>query len=245
MKSGALGTVFGIILSAIFVGAFVSAANTNTITTLSACVGSDNVMKLKSDSGSCPRGQRKVTWNIAGEKGATGAQGPAGSNGATGATGPAGPTGSTGPIGPTGATGPAGSTGSTGPKGDTGDAVLDSVSCSVGQTIVWTGSAWGCRTIAITGQASITSVNGGFTCCDVYMVFNSYSPNVTNAPCDIFQCVITLNDVQDHQSCNVSVYGNTNAYLVTVQKFTWGVVLENLGMLSPGGPVYVNLSCTT
>jgi hypothetical protein len=39
---------------------------------------------------------------------------------------------------------------------------------------VWNGTGWGCRTVAITGQLSITSVPAGI-CCGVLGVFDSYS----------------------------------------------------------------------
>lgn len=78
----------------------------------------------------CPAGQRKVSWNVRGPKGAAGspgARGPAGARGATGAQGAAGergPAGPQGPAGPAGATGPAGpsggSSGQTGPQGPAG-----------------------------------------------------------------------------------------------------------------------------
>lgn len=59
----------------------------------------------------------KTDWtiNLAGARGATGAQGQ---------TGPTGPTGATGPQGDTGATGPQGDAGPQGPQGDPGETTI-------------------------------------------------------------------------------------------------------------------------
>lgn len=51
----------------------------------------------------CRTGDKRLTWSVAGPRGATGARGATGPRGATGSAGPAGATGATGP-----ATGPAG-----------------------------------------------------------------------------------------------------------------------------------------
>src|SRR3989442_257735 len=58
-----------------------------------------------------------LTFERAGDLGATGATGPTGLTGATGPTGATGATGATGPTGPTGATGATGATGVTGAVG--------------------------------------------------------------------------------------------------------------------------------
>jgi hypothetical protein len=85
-----------------------------------------------------------------GPQGEPGPIGPIGPTGPTGSTGLTGPQGATGPIGPAGPTGPAGppgpqgATGPIGPTGPTGPDPLAGVSCSAGQILQWTGTAWSC-----------------------------------------------------------------------------------------------------
>ena len=107
-----------------------------------ACVaGSTHTLQLTSKKAKCPRGERKITFNVPGPRGAAGPSGQHGLTGVTGATGPdgtrgpagvtgatgvnggsagAGATGPAGPAGVTGTTGAAGSTGATGATGQTG-----------------------------------------------------------------------------------------------------------------------------
>jgi hypothetical protein len=89
-----------------------------------ACVTARHkTLNLSSRSANCPRGQRKIAWNLPGDKGRAGSAGPAGVAGAAGAPGSAGATGAQGPVGPewqpdvTALTGPQGARG---PTGDTG-----------------------------------------------------------------------------------------------------------------------------
>lgn len=68
-------------------------------------------MVLSRAGASCPRGQRKISWNAKGPRGAQGPVGPVGPDGATGPEGATGPQGATGPggaTGPQGVPGPAG-----------------------------------------------------------------------------------------------------------------------------------------
>lgn len=98
-----------------------------------------NTVNLTVAGGNCPNGERKISWNAAGPRGATGRRG---ARGFTGAAGPAGAVGATGPKGDAGsgrrigryrwiagtcrtqgrhrATGTAGSPGPAGPTGNTG-----------------------------------------------------------------------------------------------------------------------------
>ena len=78
----------------------------------------------------------------AGADGEDGATGPAGADGADGADGATGPAGADGADGADGATGPAGATGATGPTG--ADGVVNGVTCTTDQVIVYRDSAWGC-----------------------------------------------------------------------------------------------------
>ena len=224
-RSGLAGLIVGMVIAGVSVGGYVVARSPASTKTLAACVEADGTMHLKTPStAKCPKGQKKVTWNVKGPRGATGAQGAPGEDGTDGVNGVDG------------------SPGADGAKGDTGDAVLDTVNCSNGQTIVWNGTGWGCRTVAITGQLSITSVPPGI-CCSVHGIFDSYTPNVQNYPCDYVFCYISLTDVTDHQSCSVTVYGNPTAQLVDVRKYQTDIELGNLDDLAVGEPLYINLSC--
>ena len=71
--------------------------------------------------------------------GATGAPGTPGAPGAPGTPGAQGVQGPPGPQGAQGAQGPPGTPGAQGPPGTNG-----LPQCAVGQTIVWTGTAWAC-----------------------------------------------------------------------------------------------------
>ena len=224
-KGISVGIVIGLIIGSVAVGGYVVARPAANSKKLAACVDRDGTMRLKAPAtASCPKGQKKVTWNV------TGPRGPQGTPGADGADGN------------DGANGIDGAPGDKGDKGDTGDAVLESVNCLSGQTIVWTGTEWGCRTIAITGQLSITSVPPSI-CCSVFGVFDSYTPNILNYPCDDITCYVVLSDVSDHQSCTVTVYGNSNASSVLVSKFGSGIALSSMYLLAFGEPLYVNFSC--
>lgn len=102
-----------------------------------ACLKNGAFTKVAIGSLNCPKGQKRVVWNLqgpsgpagpkgdAGVPGVAGPAGPAGPPGATGATGPQGPSngvvGPVGPRGPQGEVGPEGPSGPAGgPKGDTG-----------------------------------------------------------------------------------------------------------------------------
>ena len=73
----------------------------------------------------CKKGWRKISWNVRGRAGATGATGlagPSGEAGPSGAPGPVGPSGAPGAQGPAGAPGLQGPAGVAGPAGQTGPA---------------------------------------------------------------------------------------------------------------------------
>lgn len=117
-------------------------------------------LNLSDAKRACPRGQRKVSWQIVGmraesgprgargpagpqgpkgDKGDTGATGATGAQGVPGASGPAGsgdqgPQGVPGPVGPQGPAGPIGPVGPTGPQGDEGDQGPQGVPGPVGAT---------------------------------------------------------------------------------------------------------------
>ena len=248
-KGIGIGIVIGLTIGSVAVGGYVVARPAANSKKLAACVDRDGTMRLKAPAtASCPKGQKKVTWNAQGPRGpqgthgADGVDGAPGNDGAPGQDGVDGAPGQDGVDGAPGQDGVDGAPGDKGDKGDTGDAVLESVNCLSGQTIVWTGTDWGCRTIAITGQLSISSV-APIMCCVVIEVFDSYTPNVLNYPCDEVFCLFALSDVSDHQSCTVTVYGNPTASAVSVVKNEIFIELELLDQLTEGEPFYVNLSC--
>lgn len=95
--------------------------------TVYACVTQTHqTLNLTSAARTCPNGQRKISWNAAGRRGARGAagkpgaQGATGAVGATGAAGPKGDAGSPGPRGLQGEPGATGADGDTGPQGPAG-----------------------------------------------------------------------------------------------------------------------------
>lgn len=88
---------------------------------LYACVTSRySTLNLTTAGRACPRGQRKISWNESGPRGATGVAGPAGPAGTAGARGPQGETGPAGPQGAEGPRGAAGTDGTPGPQGRPG-----------------------------------------------------------------------------------------------------------------------------
>jgi hypothetical protein len=99
------------------------AAHAASTTKLYVCIAGDyKTLNLTTKKARCPRGQKKVSWNVVGEtgkRGATGAPGASGSPG-TGTTGPIGVQGALGPTGAAGATGATGVPGATGATGATG-----------------------------------------------------------------------------------------------------------------------------
>jgi hypothetical protein len=81
--------------------------------TLYACVTKEfGTLNLSTAGASCPKGERKISWNTAGHRGAAGKRGAKGATGDTGTTGPQGDPGGRGPAGPKGDTGPQGPAGS-------------------------------------------------------------------------------------------------------------------------------------
>jgi hypothetical protein len=110
--------------------AYAAGPETTASNVVNACVSeSTGEVFIVNSSKDCKKGQKGVSWNITGPKGAEGPKGPEGpagpkgAEGPKGATGPAGArgaTGATGLQGPTGQTGATGSTGATGPQGPGG-----------------------------------------------------------------------------------------------------------------------------
>lgn len=92
-------------------------------------------------------------WQLAAQKGATGATGPVGVTGPTGVAGP------TGPTGVAGATGPAGVTGVTGPQGVQGDAGSAGPAGATGPTGV-SGAAGSAGAAGATGPTGPTGTAG-------------------------------------------------------------------------------------
>jgi hypothetical protein len=57
-------------------------------------------LRLVAGKHGCKRGERKLSWAVAGQLGGQGQSGPRGQNGPAGETGPVGPAGEAGPAGP-------------------------------------------------------------------------------------------------------------------------------------------------
>lgn len=89
-----------------------------------ACVTErSHTLNLTTKTAACPSGERKISFNSEGPRGArgrTGAPGATGATGPKGAEGPAGPKGADGAVGPAGPKGADGAVGPAGPKGDAG-----------------------------------------------------------------------------------------------------------------------------
>lgn len=84
------------------------------------CVTADfGTLNLSSKTAACPRGQRKMSWQV---EGLRGEPGPRGAAGPRGTAGPRGATGPQGAGGAPGAQGPAGTPGTPGPRGEQGPA---------------------------------------------------------------------------------------------------------------------------
>ncbi|HST41877.1 MAG TPA: hypothetical protein VLK58_20320 [Conexibacter sp.] len=88
------------------------------------CVTADfGTLNLSNKTAACPRGQRKMSWQVEGlrgEPGPRGATGPRGAAGPRGETGPQGAGGAPGAQGPAGSPGPAGTPGPRGEQGPVG-----------------------------------------------------------------------------------------------------------------------------
>jgi len=101
-------------------------------TRIYACVQAKTHLLTKTTATrSCPKGSKKISWNIVGRRGATG---PAGVAGAPGEVGPSGAPGMDGVVGPTGPAGPSGAPGAAGPSGAPGPSGPPGPSGSVGPT---------------------------------------------------------------------------------------------------------------
>jgi collagen type I alpha len=89
-----------------------------------ACYSNTTGEMFRVDSSTtCPSGETKIDWNVAGaqgSQGSRGSQGAAGARGAAGSQGAKGLEGAAGPQGATGARGAAGSQGASGTRGATG-----------------------------------------------------------------------------------------------------------------------------
>jgi hypothetical protein len=92
-----------------------------------ACAGNGNgSLRAVGAGDDCRKGERPLSWNVAGRAGTDGTDGspgpagPQGPAGAAGSQGPAGAAGSQGPAGAAGSQGPPGAAGSQGPAGPAG-----------------------------------------------------------------------------------------------------------------------------
>jgi len=140
-------------------------------------------MRLVTQSASCRRNERPVSWNVRGPQGDPGPAGPAGPAGADGAPGANGADGAPGPAGPAGPPGQIGERGPQGPKGDPGTSIdaletLNGIACRAGGRN---------GTVALTYDASAHAV---FTCSanasDAALRVNEFSTGTTGSATDEF-----------------------------------------------------------
>ncbi len=125
-------------------GGFRAGADSASGGKLYACVTAlYETLNVSSASATCPDGQRKISWNIRGERGPKGRRGPQGNTGPQGDMGATGPLGATGPQGPKGDTGATGAMGPQGPKGDPGATGATGPQGAPGPTTVVAGSKIG------------------------------------------------------------------------------------------------------
>jgi len=155
-------------------GAVAVTVRSHETAVIRACVGRTGRMRLVTQSASCRRNERPVSWNVRGPQGDPGPAGPAGPAGADGAPGPAGPAGPPGQIG---------ERGPQGPKGDPGTSIdaletLNGIACRAGGRN---------GTVALTYDASAHAV---FTCSanasDVVVRMNEFSTGTTASATDEF-----------------------------------------------------------
>jgi len=104
----------------------------------------------------CRHGEKRISWNAVGPKGARGATGAGGAAGAPGAAGATGAAGAHGLQGVTGAVGATGATGATGPTGADGPAGADGTAGAVGAT----GAAGATGATGARGDAGATGATG-------------------------------------------------------------------------------------
>ena len=155
-------------------GAVAVTVRSHETAVIHACVGRTGRMRLVTQSASCRRNERRVSWNVRGPQGDPGPAGPAGPAGADGAPGPAGPAGPPGQVG---------ERGPQGPKGDPGTSIdaletLNGIACRAGGRN---------GTVALTYDASAHAV---FTCSanasNVVVRMNEFSTGTTASATDEF-----------------------------------------------------------
>jgi len=98
-------------------GAWAATGHAGPTNVIRACATADGALHLNGTRTRCPRGEKLLQWNVAGQRGPIGVAGPVGGKGAPGQTGPQGAVGAPGQTGPQGAVGPPGQTGQPGPSG--------------------------------------------------------------------------------------------------------------------------------
>lgn len=181
--------------------------------------------------------------------------------------GPAGPQGDAGPRGPAGAAGPQGDTGPPGPQGPAG---ISDLGCTTDQIIRWDDASgvwicatdpfvglncnngdtlkfsstggWQCTAVPIT--ASLTDVSfdpfGGFTIADTFDSYNNVDPSQF---CDEIFCAFVVTGVSDHSACDIQITGNSRVNDLSIRKSIQRIEIDPMLVLTPGEPLYVNISC--
>jgi lamin tail-like protein/collagen triple helix repeat protein len=164
-------------------GAVAVTVRSHETAVIHACVARTGRMRLVTQSASCRRNERPVSWNVRGPQGDPGPAGPAGAAGADGAPGANGADGAPGPAGPAGPPGQIGERGPQGPKGDPGTGIealetLNGIACRAGGRN---------GTVALTYDASAHAV---FTCSanasNAVVRVNEFSTGTTASATDEF-----------------------------------------------------------
>lgn len=93
-----------VLIATVVVSMFVGGAAVamSTPQKVSACTGKKGAVRVLGTTVKCQKGEKKLTWRIAGKAGPRGPKGDKGTTGATGRAGPQGLRGIAGPAGPVG-----------------------------------------------------------------------------------------------------------------------------------------------
>lgn len=200
--------------------------------TIYACItAKHNTFNLSSRRARCPKGQKKIYWNVMGVNGRNGTAGPVGPTGPAGSAtvvegsaGPAGATGAMGPqgdpglTGPTGPPGAPGSDGATGVTGATGAAGLTGATGATGATGSGFDPAY-ISTINSNSQFTISSSGPPFP---VMLGSTTVSQGITAGPdsvivgtTGVYRVTLTATGQPDFDPATASIYVNFTASSVS------------------------------
>lgn len=128
---------------------------------------------------------------------------------------------------------------------DTDTLTLLAEECTVNQTVNFDGEGWECRSAPIVATLSDTVWASPVPGSSVSQMFDARSANIDGTqPCTaFFYCRIKLVDVVDHTTCQLTITGNPGSNNVLITSSTTYIQLDGMGVLTPGQPVYINVSC--